>query len=345
MAHTIDYGNPITSGLVAAYVFVDGNTDNLVNGSDTLTIMGDAFLDSDGLNSPNSGTYTGASLSSPPSNFKPSSITIMWFGKILGNGDITGNPLLAGIFHNSSNSSPYVSYGIARSALGQGNLYAFYSEGSNTHNINIGSGIDTGSYGTPVNYLMTRTSGATEIFRDGSSLGSDSTSGSISYDSTALFRVNNHIAGSPYDTNSCNTNTALVFIWDRVLTGTEIANISSDPYFFLLGGTIHNATCQIGLSLEPLSNANIIKNSTCAITFSLNQVALPTVTINASCKIDLGLEVNPKPTKTTNATCTITNELSFDIIGQISSVELECISGKDQLPSEAGSSDNLAYFS
>lgn len=227
----IDYSWPITSGLVAAYVFTDGSTTNIINGLDALTITGDAFLDVNGLNAPATGTFTGAQLTSPPSNFLPIEVTIMWFGKILGNGGLSNNPALAIMFHNNSNASPYSSYGIGRSALGFSDLYGLYSETTNPHNVLATTGIDTGAYGTPVNYLMTRTSGATKLWRDGVTLISDSVSGDISYGPTPVFRINNHITVGG---DASNTNTAIVFIWNRVLTDSEIGDLSINPRFFLV---------------------------------------------------------------------------------------------------------------
>lgn len=236
----IDYTNPITSGLTAAYVFTDSSATNLVTNSDTLTIFGDAFFDADGLNCPNTGSFTGAMISPAPAAFKTNDITVMWFGKILGDGNISDNPPLAGMFFNDPNSSPFISYGMYRRNPFQRDLYGIYAISGSFHLIDIAFAIDPTNYGTSIGYIFTRTSGDTEVFRDGTLIGSDSVAGNLDYDATAAFAINRHISVSG---NSANTNVALVFIWNRALTGPEIASLSAIPRCFLsnsdfLGGSI-----------------------------------------------------------------------------------------------------------
>jgi hypothetical protein len=231
MPSLIDYGNPLTSGLVAAYVFTDGNAINLVSGSDTLTLTGDASLSASGLEAPNSGSLTGAILASPPSSFQSAAVTLFWRGQFHGDGTIGNNPPLVSMFHNDTNASPFISYGLNRRNPVQDALYGLYSEGSNSHNISMSAVIDTGAgYDTPVSYILTRTSGATGVYKNGTLIGADSVSGAISYGATPALAINRHITVTG---DSANTNTELVFIWDRVLTSGEIADLTANPRFFL----------------------------------------------------------------------------------------------------------------
>lgn len=230
---SIDYTNPITSGLVAAYVFTDASTTNIVSGSDALTITGDAFLDADGLNCPSTGSFTGAILSSPPSSFKPNDVTVMWFGKINGNGNISNNPSLVGMYYSSSpNVSPFLSYSMLRKSPFVGDILGLYAAGGSGHSLSVSGAIDTTAYGTSVNYILTRTSGATVLYRAGISIGSDSASGNLDYGTSPILLINRADSSS---TDNSQTNTALVFIWNRVLTSTEIANLNANPRFFLRG--------------------------------------------------------------------------------------------------------------
>lgn len=232
----IDYGNPITSGLFAAYVFTDLNVTNLVSGSDTLTITGDAFLDADGLNCPNSGSFTGAILTSPPAAFKPNDITLMWFGKIMGNGTFNDNPVLAAMYYNNSNTSPFASYGMFRRDPFPKDLYVLYSVAGSLHVLDtsyvINNAGDDLQYGGDYNLIMTRTSGATVGYKNGISFNSDSVAGNLDYDTTATFCINRHITTA---NQSAFTKVALVFMWNRVLTSGEIADIVANPRFFLRG--------------------------------------------------------------------------------------------------------------
>lgn len=236
----VDFTNSIASGLTAAYVFTDSSVLNLVTNSDALTIFGDAFFDADGLNCPNTGSFTGAMISPAPAAFKTNDITVMWFGKILGDGNISDNPPLAGMFFYDTNTSPYLSYGLYRRNPFQRDLYGLYAISGGGHVIDIAFAIDIASYGTSVGYIFTRTSGDTEVLRNGTVIGSDSVAGNLDYGSTASFAVNRHISISG---NSANTNVALVFIWNRALTTPEIAAMTANPRVFLsnsdfLGGSI-----------------------------------------------------------------------------------------------------------
>lgn len=343
MASSIDYGNPITSGLFACYLFTDGNTDNLVNGSDTLIITGDAFLDPDGLNAPagGSGLFTGASLVTPPAAFKPTEVTIMWYGRILGNGVISNNPFLAGMFYDSINAPPFVSYAIARSAIGQNNLYGFYSEAGNSHNIFIGGGIDTSNYGNFVQYIFTRTSGSSVVYQDGVSIGSDSTvgAGDISYGIAPIFAVNRHLNISG---DSANTNTASVFIWNRVLTSLEIAELTSNPRAFLTGGA-NVGTCDMGFEMNLNAVAGLIKSGTCIMSTMFQLQCAAIVESNASVEMSGELTISAAASLSISGTCEMIGETVWQVIGKSSAVKFDCVAGTDTVPTETPT-NNTAFM-
>ena len=88
-------------------------------------------------------------------------------------------------------------------------------------------------------------------------------------------------------------------------------------------------------------------SGTATITYGFDLSGVPNKEINsATVLIDYNFSISGHATKALSATCIITYEIQFDIIGQSNAVDLGCITGTDELPSENTETvqGNYAYF-
>lgn len=236
------WGHPLTIGLVGAWIFNEGGGTkirSLITPQDDLTLGGNAAWARTAagltLQSPNSGTNTGASLTTPSALLKPSSaVSLFWRGTINGNGSLSQNPVLAGMTFTNSNIFPFLAYAIGRAGASAGRIA--YSFDWNNTNIFYQTGVILNAgpllYGNPMDFCLTGSNGgAMSGYTNGQLADGIGTAaaGNLTYGSPE-FIINWAIGDA---TNSCQSEASCVYVWNRVLSGSEVLAVHDDPFQFV----------------------------------------------------------------------------------------------------------------
>lgn len=239
----IDFSHPLAKGLIGGWLFRGSRH---LEGS--FTTEPDVVRSVNNLLWSNTGTQNNAvisgmlginfpdghlTLAAPTSILKPSAeVSLFWKGAVLGGGSISNNPAIAAMYHNSSNSAPYVSYGLHRISGDASGVYLLWNNGS-IQSITMGGTIDTGAYGTPFNLGFSIKTGDQKVYKNGLQIGTASVAGTITYDATAPFYLNGSVAATG---NNSQSFVDIVWIWDRYLTASEHQLINKNPWIFLKTG-------------------------------------------------------------------------------------------------------------
>lgn len=238
----IRWGHPLAIGLVGAWIFSEGGGTrirSLINPQDDLIVGGNAVWARTAagltLQSPNSGTNTGASLTTPSSLLKPSSaVSIFWRGTINGNGSLSQNPVLAGMTFTNSNTSPFLAYTIGRVGANAARIaYSFDWNGSNIF-YQTGAILNSGAllYGNPMDFCLTGSNGGPMFgYNNGQQADAIGTAaaGDLTYGSPEF--IVNWAIGDP--TNSAQSEASCVYVWKRVLSAAEVLTVHNDPFQFV----------------------------------------------------------------------------------------------------------------
>jgi hypothetical protein len=238
----VRWGHPLAIGLVGAWIFSEGGGTkirSLINPQDDLTLGGNAAWARTAagltLQCPNSGTNTGASLTTPSALLKPSSaVSIFWRGTINGNGSLSQNPVLAGMTFTNSNISPFTAYAIGRVGASAGRIgYSFDWNGTNVF-YQTGVILNSGPllYGKPMDFCLTGSAGGVMLGYTNGGLADGigtAANGNLTYGSPE-FIINWAIGDA---TNSAQSEASCVYVWNRVLSGAEILTVHNDPFQFV----------------------------------------------------------------------------------------------------------------
>jgi hypothetical protein len=234
------------------------------------------------------GTSSGALLAAPSRSLQAAEISVFWKGSVNGAGTLTQNPAIFAMYHNSANTSPFISYGLYRRSTGAAVLSTLYNNGS-AQTLDFATGIDTSRYGTPMTAAMTRRSGATRLFSNGRMVASDTVSGSITYGATCRIQVNSHVTTT---TNYADTSSEVAFVWNRAVSDEEIRAVHANPYllfspvravsYFVPAGPISGTSALIAPAATLTASGTIVNayTGTSAVTAAAATMAATGTVVN-----------------------------------------------------------------
>lgn len=167
-----------------------------------------------------------------PAYLRPTAaVSVLWRGRIFGNGVRTDNPGLLTCFYTTTNSVPFLSYGLHRPAGSTTAIAMFWNNGS-FQSLTSSAVITNGALHTFVGSLaLGGGSGAAQIYASGVSVASGTPSaGTIGY-GTAQLIVGAHISTT---SNYVEAGFHVGAVWNRGLSAGEAARISAAPYSILI---------------------------------------------------------------------------------------------------------------
>lgn len=249
----INWGNPLSNGLRAAWVFSQG-ADSLVSDTNTRNtffdcvsgsklVAGEGSLGACGLVAGPTGwgysfgtAANGAKLTGDTDTqnlFPTKDVSFFWRGSILGDPQGAQDSPIFGVIHNAFNS-PFYSYGVCRDHLTAANVYFRHSAGGANNFKQVTSAIDTTKYGSVTNFGLTRSGeGAfSKFFIKGISVASDTISGDMTYGVTSSrVAINSDTLLGGGD--NASTFVDVVYVWSRALSDAEHAYVAFHPYDLL----------------------------------------------------------------------------------------------------------------
>ena len=230
------WDHPLARGLVGAWLFNEGGASaySLANTADVLALTGNAAWGSDAagrvVGCPNTGSLTGLFLASPSKALQPTGdVSVVWYGTVDGNGTVSGNPMILGMYHNNANTSPFTSYAIDRNTAA--NLRLTWDKAGSVFTVTCTNAVDTTKYGTPVMYagVFPQATGNPVLYRNGQAQTTGSGSGyaGTAYSATACLALNRHVTTT---TSNAQTSPAMALIYNRALSAAEAGWLAAEPY-------------------------------------------------------------------------------------------------------------------
>lgn len=150
--------------------------------------------------------------------------TLLWRGYIRSTPADFSN--FAGVAHNNSDSNPYTSYVFYKDNTGK--LTFGFNNGAFQANAfrNISDFVGNGLHQFVFTFNLQPTTANQSAYTDDGSLdGTGGTTGTITYDSTAVFQIGDTVGG-----RDGNSVCQCVYIWNRVLPRDEIRSLWREPF-------------------------------------------------------------------------------------------------------------------
>lgn len=305
---TINGGHDLAQGMVGCWLFNDlgaGLVPNLVMSPDRLTLSGNAAPTTDGLRSPATGSASGALLTTPSRLLQPAkNLTVLWRGLILGAATNVGNnPPLIAMAYDNAGGSPFISYGIHRTA-DTNSMFAAWNNG----------GFLSASYAaalasrlmTPVQFVLTINGDDAKVtLYDGAKIAATSaTASTISYSATAMLTVSRHVTDG---TAMCNTVTHEAVVWNRALTAAEVALLAIEPYGFITppgpkilyfsvaGPVVTNAPAGVAAATASAYNASVTVAPNAGLASATGAAQAPAASVSPAAGIATGIGAANSP--------------------------------------------------
>lgn len=229
----IDWGNPITRGLVGCWVptgeggavpiIRDLVTQTFLEPAGSPTIQATPY----GLAACDAG-YAGWTAYTPTSQKPTSAFSLLWFGSLRGT-SYYGYPSLLGLSYGSGNSSPYNCAAIQRT----GNQFELAWNNSSSQ---VSPTFSTPSVSSGAYSLLgtVKLGGSYAVYLNGTTLLTGSAAaGTISYAGAGIDQIG--VGVLPSSTNNyAGAGMCIGLLWNRQLTPGESATISADPTNFLI---------------------------------------------------------------------------------------------------------------
>jgi hypothetical protein len=214
----IDWGHPLSRGLVGAWLLNErgGNPTDLVN---RVALAGSGTWSAHGLQT--AGTGVGVEATLPTHLRLQAPLTVVWFGVRLGSNDSSAH--IFGLLTNNSDSSPWVSACFQWD--GSNTIRYIYNNGGFVYTP-LGIGMTTN---VPCMLVATHTPSGVTVYKDGAQVTTNGTTGTITYDSSALVAFGNYTGVN----RNSNLDSIFGLLYNRALSAAEIRQLYADPYSFL----------------------------------------------------------------------------------------------------------------
>lgn len=255
---TINQQSPQAKGLVAWFPFLSGQPAEYFSG-EPVPRTGDAAImpagiAGRGLRAPDSGSSTGALITTPPAKWlidKPA--TLVWVGTIWSNGHTSAFPTIFGIKHNTSNSSPFNSLVLARSSNADEIVMGWNDSGSSEF---FAQNCGLSNFYRQVMVIVSVFDTACTVYINGAFVASSGgIAGSVQYGGSACVEFNRHVTTTA---NSCDTSTFDARIYNRAWSVEEIEQAANDGWTDLYQSYPINGFTPVASAVAGRSQAIII---------------------------------------------------------------------------------------